>query len=305
MISARLGVDTNFLESVREWCDQASLGLVSIQWVADFPCSASATTVVGEMSGRLFEAVFSRPLSQSERILLQHLCQERDALYRQQWALLEMVHELGNPLSVLDGHLQFIHAGLQSEERWRAVFRSIAQMSRQLHQAKDNDPVRPFNVLEVIDDIIADLSTLAQTKRVTYKRPDQPLVLTCSRGRTQQILFNLLKNAVEAAQPQGVIDIAVAYENDECRISVKNRGQCIPADIADILFLPGRSSKSPDHLGMGLAVSRTLAQELGAQLTYTDELGFTLRVPLGAQISPRPALLQEGSCGHQNTAVFH
>jgi signal transduction histidine kinase len=192
-----------------------------------------------------------------------------------------MIHEVSNPLSVLDGHLQLMRAGHATPARWDAVFRSIAQISRRLRQETQGETVRQFDIVEVIAEAIEDLATLAATKSIVWNVPASPVFLTWQRARAQQILFNLLKNAVEAGESESIIDIAIFFDDDECAIAVKNRGQHIPDDVAQALFVPGWSSKSQGHLGMGLTVSRKLAEICGARLEYTDALGFVVRVPVG------------------------
>ncbi|PSR23963.1 MAG: hypothetical protein C7B45_01370 [Sulfobacillus acidophilus] len=288
LMQAWLSDDTNLLDRLRAVCDGAGLGLVSIDWLLDSEGAPTSRTFVGEVTGRRFCACFRQPLLVSERRLLQQLCHEHDELYRARLALLEMVHELGNPLSVLDAHLQLMRAGQVTSARWSAVFRALAHINQRLHQETDRHRAQWFNIVEVINEAIEDLGATSGTPCVIWNVPQHPVFLNWQRERAQQILFNLLKNAVEASQSQGVIDIAILSNDHECTIAVKNRGQCIPDDAVHVLFAPGWSSKSSGHLGMGLAVSQKLAERAGARLEYSDAIGFVVRIPVSDALSPTP-----------------
>ena len=103
----------------------------------------------------------------------------------------------------------------------------------------------------------------------------------------RQIVLNLLKNAADAMTSGGTVRV-VSRKTDSCyELEVADDGPGISESVRLRLFEPFSSTK-PKGLGVGLYLSRRLAQEHGGELTYLPgEAGarFTLRLPLSAQQS--------------------
>ena len=94
------------------------------------------------------------------------------------------------------------------------------------------------------------------------------------RIRLEQILINLLQNALDAVQwvrdPKVVVE--GRREGDTVRISVTDNGPGVDAEIADTLFSPFTSAKT-GGLGLGLAIARDIAREFGGDISHTPGPG--------------------------------
>jgi signal transduction histidine kinase len=111
------------------------------------------------------------------------------------------------------------------------------------------------------------------------------------RERIEQILLNLLTNAIKFTAPEGKIALTVDADAEEVRMRVRDTGRGIPADRLDAIFdpfvqidrQPGDSGER--GVGLGLAISRDLATAMGGTLTVESALGvgstFTLSLPRG------------------------
>ncbi|WP_213980449.1 ATP-binding protein [Sphingomonas sp. dw_22] len=109
------------------------------------------------------------------------------------------------------------------------------------------------------------------------------LTLKGDRVRIEQILVNLLQNALDAIanQPGGKVFIDAAAMEDMVELSVEDTGPGIDAAIGDSLFTPFTTSK-PGGLGLGLAIARDIAREFGGDLRHVPLAGgtrFTLKLP--------------------------
>jgi signal transduction histidine kinase len=114
--------------------------------------------------------------------------------------------------------------------------------------------------------------------------------------RLQQILLNLLTNAVKFTPAGGRITISCTTDGENTEISVADTGRGIPADQLEKIFEPfvqvtgtaAALSGRQKGFGLGLAISRGLARRMNGDLTVESEVGvgstFTLRLP-----SSRPA----------------
>jgi C4-dicarboxylate-specific signal transduction histidine kinase len=82
----------------------------------------------------------------------------------------------------------------------------------------------------------------------------------------EQILLNLLKNAIEALSPGDSVTIATGRAEREAFIEVQDDGPGLDAEAESTLFRPFATTKGPSGTGLGLAVSLRLARTLGGDL---------------------------------------
>lgn len=94
------------------------------------------------------------------------------------------------------------------------------------------------------------------------------------RIRLEQILINLLQNALDAVQgaKDARVTVEGARDGDTVRISVIDNGQGVDPEIVDTLFSPFTSAK-PGGLGLGLAIARDIAREFGGDIAHTPNPG--------------------------------
>ncbi|HCU11692.1 MAG TPA: hypothetical protein DGB72_06170 [Gemmatimonadetes bacterium] len=105
----------------------------------------------------------------------------------------------------------------------------------------------------------------------------------------QQILVNLLANAVKFTPVGGAVELDWRVEDDDLRVRVRDTGSGVPEEKLDQIFEPFVQLRSPGSVpsggtGLGLAISRDLARAMGGDVTATSTLGvgsvFTLTLPL-------------------------
>lgn len=137
----------------------------------------------------------------------------------------------------------------------------------------------PIGALPVEDAVDGALSLVSGRIRETgatirrMRRDPSPRVLA-SRIRLEQILVNLLQNALDAlaGRPEPRIEIAVAETGETVRVTVRDNGPGIDPAIAANLFMPFTTSKEKG-LGLGLVISEEIARELGGALLYEPGAG--------------------------------
>ena len=99
-------------------------------------------------------------------------------------------------------------------------------------------------------------------------------VLVGDRVRLEQVLINLIRNALDAVEgtPSPAITLSVDNSGDRMRIVVSDNGPGVDPAIRDTLFDPFESAKS-GGLGLGLAIARDIAREFGGDLTLEKSKG--------------------------------
>ena len=101
--------------------------------------------------------------------------------------------------------------------------------------------------------------------------PEKKIELVTDALRLEQILTNILQNAITHSDQQGEIFFLVQEEGNSVQITVRDTGHGIPADLLPVLFerfSKGNSkNRDKDSTGLGLAISKKLANALGGDLT--------------------------------------
>jgi signal transduction histidine kinase len=137
--------------------------------------------------------------------------------------------------------------------------------------------VCPVDLRELADDVAAKLSESDQTQGVGIfvdgEASAQGDVL-----KLRQVVFNLVKNAVEAAGPGGRVEVRIADGQGQTELAVSDDGPGFPAEVREHLFEPFLTTK-PGGTGLGLAVSRAIALAHGGDL-LVDAPGRGARVVL-------------------------
>jgi len=151
------------------------------------------------------------------------------------------------------------------------------------------DHVGPIDLNTVVKDVIAMLRGAGKLRRlaVILQLGSEPLVVTVNRTRIEQILVNLVVNAVDAIGDQhGSITISVHPSDDGKRVvcEVRDTGIGISPDNLTKIFQPFFTTKPEDKgTGLGLPVARGIVESYGGTLFATSEAGhgttFTFDLP--------------------------
>ncbi len=154
-----------------------------------------------------------------------------------------------------------------------------------------------------VDDAIAGALLLVnhrlQLETVILRRDGiQPgLVVTAERIRLEQVLVNLLQNALDALaqQEKATIDLAVVAVGDRVRITVTDNGPGLSKAAKKALFMPFSTTKA-HGLGLGLVICREIATEMGGELVLNNApkgASFTLTLRSGDHVAQLGNLASE------------
>ncbi len=213
-------------------------------------------------------------------------------------------HELRTPLNAILGWLAILkHAGVTDDTRGRAVdaidrsARAQAQLIEDLLDisriVRGTLPIAiaPIDGAAVVRAALDVVQPNAQSRGVTLQPSglDQPVPLRADKTRLQQIVWNLVSNAIKFTPSGGTVTVTLETRTDAMVIVVRDTGIGIRAEFLPHLFerfrqgdLPARSGQR--GLGLGLAIVQHLAQAHGGLVTAASEgeghgSTFTLTLP--------------------------
>jgi signal transduction histidine kinase len=266
-------------------------------------------------------------LNQELRARSDELARQRDAAAEANQAkssfLAVMSHELRTPLNAIGGYVQLlqmnIHGPLtdaqrealarvdRSQRHLLALINDVLNLSR-IEAGHVEYVAEPFSLAALVTNVLPMVEPQIAAKAITCD-VDVASDATAmgDQEKTQQILLNLLTNAMKFTAHGG--QIHVRGDSDPVHatvyIEVADTGIGIPADMIASVFEPfvqvdASRTRSSEGAGLGLAISRDLARGMGGDLTAKSKVGagstFTLTLPM-ASIPVHPA-----EAGHMHVA---
>ena len=229
-------------------------------------------------------------------------CQQAEATAASRVQLLaQSSHELRTPLQSITGYVELLRLGVperptQEQERMLerievseklllAIIEDLIAFAR-IEAGRVEYELRPLLLHDVVREVETIIAPLAQRREVLLVIDPTPsdLIVQADATKLEQILINLLGNAVRILPAGGIVRLAAALDGDDVRIDVADDGPGIdPAKLASVFepFVQLASGPEVRGSGLGLTIARELAIGMGASLTVQSEPGrgavFTLR----------------------------
>jgi signal transduction histidine kinase len=123
--------------------------------------------------------------------------------------------------------------------------------------------------------VVALLKDEARERKVSFQLPVLPLKVRIPAGPIRQVLFNVIKNAVEASPMEGLVRVSIQGEGKEISIQVADEGPGISEKIRSQVFKPFFSTKKGRQkgLGLGLSISKEIMGSLGGSIRLQNLRG--------------------------------
>ncbi|MDB5101431.1 MAG: multi-sensor hybrid histidine kinase [Cyanobacteria bacterium RYN_339] len=214
-------------------------------------------------------------------------------------------HDLRTPLTAILGFLEFIEDGVggpvtpAQQELIRGVFTNTRRLQRLVDDLLDSARLgagtfalrrQPTDLVAVVDDVVESLVPQAEAARVsvTFLPVDGPALAELDPQRIEQVVANLLTNALKFTPAGGTVTLAVAQTPERVRFTVTDPGPGFAPEDKPRLFLPfGQlaAGASMGGTGLGLAISKELVVAHGGQIGADSRLGhgstFWFELPKG------------------------
>ncbi|HXG68366.1 MAG TPA: PAS domain S-box protein, partial [Blastocatellia bacterium] len=214
-------------------------------------------------------------------------------------------HELRTPLNAILGWARMLTTGRLDEATAARGLKAIEQNARAQAQliedlldvsriisGKLRLNARPIGIAPVIEAAVDSVRPAADAKGVTLQVVLDPGAgpVSADPDRLQQVVWNLLTNAVKFTPKGGRVQVRLARVNSDVEIAVSDTGQGIAPEFLPYVFdrfrqADGSASRTHGGLGLGLAIVRHLVELHGGRVS-ADSAGkdqgatFTIRLPL-------------------------
>lgn len=270
---------------------------------------SGATLPVQGADGRLLgfgKIVRDRTDTRTQFETVKHrLRQEIEARRRQDLALATLAHELRNPLAPLRTATQVLQRLAPYDEEFlqplRIIERQTAALQRllddmmdrvQLKTGKLRLAVQPSSMQQELGVAMAAVQAGAKAKRIEIKPvlPNFDIRLEVDRDRFQQIIVNLLHNAIKFTPPGGTVWVKADLSNGQAVVRIEDTGCGIAPEAQPWIFQlftqgPHTPAGRTGGLGLGLALVKDLVELHNGTVSVRSEgLGkgseFTVRLPL-------------------------
>jgi two-component system phosphate regulon sensor histidine kinase PhoR len=204
-------------------------------------------------------------------------------------------HELRTPLSMIKGYVETLINGAKDDpavatrflqtierhaDRLTYLIEDLLTISRlesgQIVLNLQNVELRP-----VADDVLSDLQARAGEKQIALENQVAPpaLAVKADADRLQQVLFNLVDNAIKYGRAEGQVWIgACSTDHQTVEVSVRDNGPGIPSESLDRIFerfyrVDKARSREQGGTGLGLAIVKHIVQSHGGEVRVKSELG--------------------------------
>ena len=219
-----------------------------------------------------------------------------------------IAHEINNPLMLIREHAGWIRDLLEDEkpermqhyhemanaavkveqnvDRAKDITHRLLGFARRIDPASESLPLNP-----IVDQAIAFLQNEANFRGITLERDfsDEDLRVSTDVGQLQQVVLNILDNAIDAAGKGGHVRIETkAGPDGRACIVLRDNGQGIPEDRIGQIFDPFFTTKTVgEGTGLGLSICYSIMESLGGSVCARNHPGggaeFTVSLPMSGR----------------------
>jgi signal transduction histidine kinase len=226
--------------------------------------------------------------------------------------LATMSHELRTPLNAIAGYAELLELGMRgpitdqqreaisrirrSEQHLLGIVNDILMFAKtdtgRIPLQLENTPVGP--AIDAVQFLIQPLLS-AHEIELTHVESEEGLSVVADRNRLNQILVNMISNAVKFSKRCGAVKVRSEVQEHLVAIHIQDQGCGIHEDKLEEIFEPfvqlsSGLTRTAEGSGLGLPISRELARLMGGDVTVESELRrgsiFTLTLPMSPPTVP-------------------
>ncbi|MDQ4044054.1 MAG: ATP-binding protein [Chloroflexota bacterium] len=234
---------------------------------------------------------------ESVSVIMRDIAERRAVERVQQEFLAVTAHELRSPVTGIKGNAQLMkRREAYSERSIEAIISQADRLERLINDLLLASQVHTDRLDLALEEL--DLASAARVaidnlgvsdSTVQVETPPQPVVVRADAHRLNQVVANLLTNAIKYSPAGAEVTVRVTRTEDEAHLSVEDRGVGIPPDalprLFDRFYRASGTTGNVQGLGLGLYISRRIVDAHGGRIEVASEVGrgstFTMMLPIG------------------------
>jgi PAS domain S-box-containing protein len=274
----------------------------------EFPVELAIVRV--PLPGPAFFTAYIRDLTERKQLEAEQarlLSESEEANRVKSEFLATMSHELRTPLNAISGYTELLKMGLRgpvtegqiadldrinrSQSHLLGIINDILQFAK-LEAGQLGMKLEEFSVASALETAEEFVRPQLEAKNISYERlpGDKSASVRADPDRFQQIILNLVSNALKYTPNGGRITVGWRVDQLRVLIEVADTGLGIAPDQFERIFDPfvqvhSGTTRTSEGVGLGLAISRDMARQMGGDVSVRSELGhgstFTLTLPQG------------------------
>lgn len=176
----------------------------------------------------------------------------------------ETAHQLGTPISSLLAWLEMMKIRFSDKEMLTELEKDVKRLEKitdRFSRIGSKPVLVRENITEVIDTAVYYIKTRSSDKiRFTIKYPPGDIMIPLNAALFEWVIENLCKNAIDAMQGEGEIEIALSDFTQVVYIDIRDTGRGIPKSMFQTIFRPGFTTKKKGW-GLGLSLTKRIVEE--------------------------------------------
>lgn len=220
--------------------------------------------------------------------------------------LANMSHELRTPLNAIIGYTEIMIGGMagtftdkqlqllghvhHNAKRLLELINNVLNLAR-IESGRLDIRNSPANPVTIVAELVGSMKSLADKRNISLTASfadSAPEAVICDVSKVQQILTNLIGNAIKFTNKGGVTVTVSAPDSQHWQFSVSDTGNGMPAEAPNYIFdmfrqVDGADTREHQGTGLGLAITKRLTEGMGGTIAVQTELGkgstFTVTLP--------------------------
>ena len=201
-------------------------------------------------------------------------------------------HELRTPLSLIKGYVEtlldgakdkpevatkFLQTIQRNSERLQFLIEDLLTIS-ELESGRTTMDLQPAQLRPLVQRVLADFESQAAARSVILKNEVSAITALADADRLQQVLGNLLGNAIKYGRSGGMVNVAARDTGDEIEVCVQDDGPGIPEAALERVFerfyrVDKGRSREQGGTGLGLAIVKHIVQSHGGRVWVVNAAG--------------------------------
>ena len=201
-------------------------------------------------------------------------------------------HELRTPLTSIKGAMDYLSAKFSNHTKtdynmdelntfFNVIKNNAERLVRMVNNTLDLERIESgafdmhlshFKMLSLIKEVVTSFQSITSEKKITFKLlSNSETVILADEDRIQQVMINLISNAIKASPHESEIQITISDSDLEVTVSVKDQGHGIPEEEHKKVFDKFYTRGTKDGSGLGLAICKGIMEVHKGEIRVSDK----------------------------------